>query len=93
LFCGFENELMESSDMQRFVMPLAATLIGAAFVAASPLPASASAKDHVKERHAGRQRLKGASASVHREPDHSQIDGRSQEINGTKDDKGHPRDG
>ena len=40
--------------MQRFVMPLAATLIGAAFVAASPLTASASAKDHVKERHAKR---------------------------------------
>jgi len=40
--------------MQRIVMPLAATLIGAAFVAASPLPASASAEDHVKARHAKR---------------------------------------
>ena len=39
--------------MQRIILPLAATLIGAAFVAASPLPASASA-DHVKARHAKR---------------------------------------
>jgi hypothetical protein len=46
--------LMENSEMQRIVMPLAATLIGAAFVAASPLPASASAEDHVKARHAKR---------------------------------------
>jgi len=45
---------MENSEMQRIVMPLAATLIGAAFVAASPLPASASAEDHVKARHAKR---------------------------------------
>src|SRR4029453_11965726 len=44
----------ENSEMQRIVMPLAATLIGAAFVAASPLPASASAEDHVKARHAKR---------------------------------------
>ena len=40
--------------MQRIVMPLAATLIGAAFVAASPLSASASAQDHVKATHAKR---------------------------------------
>ena len=46
--------MMENSEMQRIVMPLAATLIGAAFVAASPLPASASAEDHVKARHAKR---------------------------------------
>jgi hypothetical protein len=45
---------MENSEMQRIVMPLAATLIGAAFVAASPLSASASAEDHVKARHAKR---------------------------------------
>jgi hypothetical protein len=45
---------MENSEMQRIVMPLAATLIGAAFAAASPLPASASAEDHVKARHAKR---------------------------------------
>src|SRR6476619_2126161 len=45
---------MENSEMQRIVMPLAATLIGAAFVAASPLSASASAEDHVKATHAKR---------------------------------------
>src|SRR4029453_7757777 len=45
---------MENSEMQRIVMPLAATLIGAAFVAALPLPASASAEGHVKARHAKR---------------------------------------
>ena len=30
---------------------------------------------------------------TYREPDHSQIDGCSHEIDGYKDDKGHPRDG
>ena len=36
--------------MQHIPMALAATLIGAAFVASSPSPASASARDHVKAR-------------------------------------------
>ena len=41
---------MENSEMQHIPMALAATLIGAAFVASSPSPASASARDHVKAR-------------------------------------------
>jgi hypothetical protein len=43
---------MENSEMQRIVLPLAATLIWAA--AASPSPASTSTQDHVKARHAKR---------------------------------------
>jgi hypothetical protein len=47
-----ENEVMENSEMQRIVLALGATLIWAA--AASPSPASASAQEHLKARHAKR---------------------------------------
>ena len=47
---------MENSEMQRIVMALAATVIWAA--TASPSPASASAQDHVKARHAKRMQAR-----------------------------------
>jgi hypothetical protein len=46
---------MENSNMQHIVMALAAILIGAAFIAALPSPASAGARDHFKARQAERK--------------------------------------
>jgi hypothetical protein len=43
---------MENGEMQRIVLALATTLIGTAFVAALPLPASANTRNHPKIRHA-----------------------------------------
>src|SRR5262245_19270333 len=61
---------MENSEMQRIVIALAATVIWAA--AASPSPASASAQDHVKARHAKRTQAREKNPQgVAKKPQHA----------------------